>query len=130
MDVIITLPTTLIQLIKDGKKTIELRKNKPVFFEPEEDVIYICQKGTAHVVGYMTIKQIIWTSNKYGILKDWSKDIAIPLEEIANYIMDARELVGFFIGGYKFFDKPLSLREYFKVCSEPQSFTYTTEYVR
>lgn len=51
MDVIITLPTNLIQLIKDGKKTIELRKNRPLFFNPEEDVIYICKKGTACVVG-------------------------------------------------------------------------------
>lgn len=130
MDVIITLPSKVIQLIKEGKKHIELRKTCPVFFHPLENVIYIVEKGTNDIVGYMTIEQIIWTKNKYGILKDWSKDIAISLERIAFYIKDAKELYGLFISEYKSFDKPLSLNEYFHVKKEPQSFMYTFDYYR
>ena len=130
MDVIITLPTNLIQLIKDEKKTIELRKNRPLFFNPEEDVIYICQKGTAKVVGYMKIDAVVTAHNKYGILTEWAKDIAVPLKWIENYIKNAKDLYGYFILYYREFDKPLSLRENFKVYRAPQSFAYTTEYVR
>lgn len=130
MDVIITLPTNLIQLIKDGKKTIELRKNRPLFFNPEEDVIHICQKGTAKVVGYLKIDAVKSTRNKYGILTGWAKDIAVPVKWIENYIRNAKDLYGYFIGSYTEFDKPLSLRENFKVYRAPQSFAYTTEYVR
>lgn len=130
MNVIITLPSNLIQLIKNGKKTIELRKNKPLFFNPEEDVIYICQKGTAKVVGYMKIDAIKSTRNKYGILTEWAKDIAVPLKWIENYIRNAKELYGYFIGSYTEFDKLLSLRENFKVYRAPQSFAYTTENIR
>lgn len=130
MDVIITLPTNLIQLIKDKKKTIELRKNRPLFFNPEGDVIYICQKGTAKVVGYMKIDAVVTAYNKFGILTEWAKDIAVPLKWIENYIRNAKVLYGFFILYYREFDKPLSLRENFKVNRAPQSFAYTTEYVR
>lgn len=125
MSVIITLPSKLIQLIKEGKKRIELRKTWPRYFNPQIDDIYICEKGTKSVVGYMTIEQIIRTNNKYGILTDWSKDIAVSPEWIADYIKDAHELVGLFIGEYKSFDKPLSLDEYFHVKRAPQSFVYT-----
>ena len=44
MNIIITLPSKLIQLIKEGKKRIELRKRYPLFFNPQKDVIYICEK--------------------------------------------------------------------------------------
>lgn len=126
MNVIITLPSKLIQLIKEGKKRIELRKKWPKYFNPQTDNIYICEKGTKYVVGYMTIEQIIRTNNKYGILTDWSKDIAVSPEWIADYIKDAHELVGLFIGEYKSFDKPLSLDEYFHVKKAPQSFVYAS----
>lgn len=127
MNVIITLPSKLIQLIKERKKRIELRKTCPKLFNPHKDVIYICEKGTRNVVGCMIIEQIICTTNKYGILKDWSKDIAVSLEWIANYIKDAKELYGFFIGGCRFFDKPFSLDEHFHVKKAPQSFVYTSD---
>lgn len=130
MNVIITLPPKFIQLIKEGKKSIELRKTCPIFFEPQKDVIYVCEKGTKSVVGYMTIKQIICANNKFAILEGWSKNIAVPQKWIANYIKDAEELYGFFIGGYKSFYKPLSLNEYFHRLRAPQSFMYTYENYR
>lgn len=120
MNVIITLPSKHIQFIKEGKKRIELRKTWPKYFNPQIDVIYINEKGTKSVVGYMTIEQIIRTNNKYGILTDWSKGIAVSLVWIVDYIKDAKELVGLFIGEYKSFDKPLSLDEYFHVKKAPQ----------
>lgn len=130
MNVIITLPSKHIQFIKEGKKRIELRKTWPKYFNPQIDVIYICEKGTKSVVGYMTIEQIIRTNNKYGILTGWSKGIAISLEMIASYIKDAVELYGFFIGGYKFFDKPLTLDDHFHVYKGPGTFVYTPENYR
>ena len=130
MDVIITLPSNLIQLIKEGRKTIELRKHYPLFFNKDEDVIYICKKGTACVVGYMKIDAVVVTQNKYGILTEWAKDIAVPREWIEKYIKDTKILYGYFILYYREFEKPLPLRENFKVYRAPQSFAYTTEYVR
>lgn len=125
MNVIITLPINLIQLIKDGKKTIELRKNKPLFFNPKDDVIYICQKGTAEIVGYMKIDAVKSTRNKYGILTGWAKDIAVPVKWIENYIRNAKDLYDYFIGSYTEFDKPFSLRKYLAIKRAPQSFVYT-----
>ena len=61
------------------------------------------KKGTKSVVGYMKIEQIITTNNKYGILTDWSKDIAVSPGWIADYVKNANNLYGFFISGYKFF---------------------------
>lgn len=130
MNVIITLPSNLIQLIKEGKKSIELRKTCPLFFKPQKDVIYICEKGTGNVVGYMTIKRIIGTKNKFGILANWSKYIAVSPEWITDYIKDAEKLYGFLIGKYKSFDKPLSLNEYFHRLRAPQSFLYTSKNYR
>lgn len=130
MNVIITLPSNLIQLIKEGKKTIELRKNYPLFFHREEDVIYICKKGTACVFGYIKIDAVVVTQNKYGILTEWAKDIAIPREWIEEYIKDTKILYGYFIRYYREFEKPLLLKKQFKVSKAPQSFVYTTENVR
>lgn len=125
MNIIITLPSNLIQLIKEGKKTIELRKNCPNSFDTKDDVIYICQKGSASVVGYMKISHIVWTQNKYGILANWTKEIAVNPLWIENYIRDAKDLYGFFIDKYKEFDKPFSLRKYLAIKRAPQSFVYT-----
>lgn len=125
MNVIITLPSKVIQLIKEGKKSIILRRTCPKFFNPQKDDIYICEEETESVVGYMTIEEIVRTDNKYGILTYWSKDIAVSPKRIANYIKNAKVLFGFFIGEYKSFDKPLSLYEYFHVKKAPQSYVYT-----
>ena len=130
MNVIVTLRPNHIQLIKEGKKRIILRKNCPARFNHQKDVIYICEKGSKNVVGYTTIEQIICTHNKFGILTGWSKGIAISLEMIASYIKDAVELYGFFIGGYKFFDKPLTLDDHFHVYKGPGTFVYTSDNYR
>ena len=130
MNIIITLPTNLIQLIKEGKKTIELRKHCPLLFVSNKDVIYICKKGTACVVGYMKIDAVVVTLNKYAILTEWAKDIAVPQEWIKNYIKDAKVLYGYFIRYYREFEKPLPIKEQFNVSRAPQSFVYTTENVR
>lgn len=130
MNVIITLPSNLIQLIKEGKKTVELRKRYPLFFHMNEDVIYICEKGTACVVGYIKIDAVVATQNKYGILTEWEKEIAVPHEWIENYIKDAKILYGYFIRYYREFEKPLLLKEQFKVSKAPQSYAYTNENVR
>ena len=125
MNIIITLPSNLIQLIKEGKKTIELRKSYPLFFHRDEDVIYICEKGTACVVGYMKIDAVVVTQNKYAILTEWAKDIAVPQEWISNYIKDTKILYGYFIRYYREFEKPFSLRKYLAIKRAPQSFVYT-----
>lgn len=130
MNIIITLPSNLIQLIKEGKKTVELRKRYPLFFHMNEDVLYICEKGTACVVGYMKIDAVVATQNKYGILTEWEKEIAVPHEWIENYIKDAKILYGYFIRYYREFEKPLPLKEQFKVSKAPQSFVYTAENIR
>lgn len=126
MNIIITLPSNLIQLIKEGRKTIELRKHYPLFFNKDKDVIYICKKGTACVVGYMKIDTVVVTQNKYDILTEWAKDIAVPREWIEKYIKDTKILYGYFIGEYKFFDKPLTLEDHYHVYQGPGTFLYTS----
>lgn len=96
-----------------------------MFFHSNEDVIYICEKGTASVVGYMKIDAVVVTQNKYTILTEWAKDIAVPQEWISNYIKDTKILYGYFIRYYREFEKPFSLRKYLAIKRAPQSFVYT-----
>lgn len=130
MDVIITLPSNLIQLIKEGKKCIELRKTCPKSFNPQKDVIYICEKRTDYVVGYLTIELIMYTNDKFAVLRDRSRYISVPLDWIADNIKNAKHRYSFIISNSKFFDEPLSLDENFHVNKAPQSFVYTFENYR
>lgn len=64
MDIAITLPKHLWQLILAGKKTIELRKNFPTYFLTRTHKVFVCEKGSNKVLGYFYIKRFECISTK------------------------------------------------------------------
>ena len=128
MDVVLTLSSEQIQLIKEGKKTMEVRKTDPLFFNPQQDKIYLCEKETGEVVGYMVVNLTIRTKNKYAVLTDWSKDICVPIKELENYVRNAKYLYVYVIDYYHEFAEPLSLKQHLKVSRVPPTFAYTPGY--
>lgn len=125
MNIIITLPTNLLEKIENGEKTIELRKNCPSNFHPQKDVVYICEKGKKQVVGYMVISTIIHASNWIKTWDDFGSDIGVPVDWYIRYAAEAEHLYLYFIDKFIRFNQPLGLLPFFLKCTPPQSYTYT-----
>lgn len=59
MNIVITLPTELIDAILSRKKSIELRSKMPSNFDKSKDVVYVCQKGSQRVPLFFTVKRFV-----------------------------------------------------------------------
>lgn len=90
MDIAITLPAHLIELIMTGKKRIEIRKNMPRKFNCKFNRVYICKKGTRNVVGYFTVKQFERTQNYYGAWEKYSTLMGIDYNYYQHYVTNSR----------------------------------------
>lgn len=126
MNIVITLPTKLARLIYEGAKTIEVRKSFPMDFNPKEDVVYICEKGTGLVTGMFTIDakgtsnspQLVWEKHK--------QSICIDERWFYNYLKGYKKFYLWHIHVSMRFQKQYPLQKYFNVKKAPQSYVYTS----
>ena len=51
MNVVITLPQSLWKKIWRGEKTEEIRSVRPMCWNKDTDVVYVCLNGTRRIVG-------------------------------------------------------------------------------
>lgn len=128
MNIIITLPTMLADLIFEGKKTIEVRKRWPKHFDPKNDVVYICEKGTGLVTGLFTIEQRCLRRNPAKTWSEHKEQICIDEQWFFNYLKDSKFYFLAHIKQAERFPKPYSLVEVFGKKSAPQSYVYTDIY--
>lgn len=125
MNVIITLPTKLANLIYEGQKTIEVRKNWPKLFDLENDVVYICEKGTGLVTGMIIIDDHFKSNDLKMVWYCWNNRICIDEQDYFNYVQDAKEIHLWHISVAERFIKPYSLKNVFCINSAPQSYVYS-----
>lgn len=125
MNIVITLPHELAQAIYDGRKTIELRKNFPKDFDFKRNYIYICEKGTNAVTGFVECYDVKKTDNIADILGNYSKEICVDKEWLTKYLEPNKTYYLWMLCLGLKFHKPYSLKKVFNVNKPPQSFAYT-----
>lgn len=125
MNIVITLPKKLAQLIYEGKKRIEVRKNFPKNFDPHNDVVFICEKGTGMVTGMFTIDAKGVSNSPRMIWERHATEIAIDEEWLFKYAENSKELYLWHIHNVWQFVENYSLKEIFHLDKAPQSYAYT-----
>lgn len=125
MNIIITLPKILANLIYEGEKTIEVRKNWPMRFDPKKDVVYICEKGSGCVTGMFAIKGLTASKKPRQAWKQHHKDICINNKWWDRYTENCPEIFLWHIDYAVEFEKQYPLLQYFGVNKAPQSYVYT-----
>ena len=125
MNVVITLPADLIAAIKDKKKCFEVRSKLPRNFDPQKDVVFVCQKGTNKVPIYFTILKF-YTYTKHSDCNDYiAKKAAVPTQWIANY-MENKDCIHAWVIGYVCeLSSPVFVWHQLQIKHNPQSFIYT-----
>lgn len=124
MNVVITLPADLIAAIKNGMKCFELRSKLPRNFDPQKDVVFVCQKGTKEV----PISFTIYKFYSYGKDSDCDYMLAerasVPVEWVRNYMAKHGSLYAWVIGYIVNLHNPAQVWSDLHIKSNPQSFIY------
>ena len=124
MNVVITLPKTLIEAILWGEKSFEIRSKLPLHFDEKKDVVFVVQKGTKEIPIYFTIK----TFYGYSILEDVNSILAkhafVPYSFIEKYRQSKKRVYAWVIGCACKVSCPSDLYNDLKIAKNPQSFIY------
>lgn len=129
MDIIITLPTRFCDAIFDGQKTIEIRRWKPKFFDPLDDVVYVCEKGTYKVVGHFGVSDIFRVDTqrlRIDFCSRFHKAACVTRREYFNYTGCGVSYF-FFINFALRYNHPMELRTSFHRDQPPQSYYYAVD---
>ena len=125
MNIVITLTSELIHKIQSGEKQVEIRKKAPLYFNPAIDVVNICEKGTSHIVAYMTLSEI------KPLIKDlvnigWaSRKAAVNISWLINYLENVNVFYVWSIKDITTLKTPIPISEIEGLKKPPQSFVYT-----
>lgn len=125
MNIVITLPKKLAQLIYNGKKIIEIRKSFPKHFDCSRDVVYICEKGTGIVTGMFTISKYDISCRPHFIWKRHAAEIAIDERWFLKYVEGNSYFYLWHIHEVFQFQENYPLKEVFNLDKAPQSYAYT-----
>lgn len=85
MNIVITLPSELIDAILSRKKTIELRSKRPLNFDTKKDVVYVCQKGFQRVPLFFTIKHFVQYKHNFIGNLYLSERASVPVKWVSDY---------------------------------------------
>lgn len=125
MNIIITLPHRLANLIYEGKKAIEVRKTYPYDFDIFNDVVYVCEKGTGLVTGMFTIEAVNVSINPDKVWNEHHEAICIDKQWWDKYTKSAKKLYLWHIKYTEQFYTKYPLQKYFGIKKAPQSYVYT-----
>lgn len=124
MNIIITLPQELIAEILNGHKTIELRKNHPMYYRENIDWVYVVTKGKATLQLAFQIAAYEHTNMFGHVWKFKRKRLCILYDWYAKYIQNARYIWLWYIGKIAYAKKPIPLSDIKPNAKAPQSFIY------
>lgn len=125
MNVIITLPSDLIDAILDKKKSFEIRSRLPRNFDTQKDVVFVCQKGAKKVPLYFTILKF-YTYTKHSDCNDYiAQKAAVPTQWIDNYMEEKDCIYAWVIGYVCELAYPVDVWHQLQMIHNPQSFIYT-----
>lgn len=148
--ILISIKPYWCDLIKNGMKTVEVRKSRPKIETPFKVYIYcthgcsflVCGKhplsGNGMVVGEFVCDKIEWIGqNNLAVVEDAEKALegsCLSINEIYKYLSlpkskddeKYRECYGWHISELKIYDVPIELSE-FRIIKPPQSWRYVEE---
>lgn len=125
MNIVITLPSNLIEAIIAGKKTAELRKVWPKLFNPDTDVVYVIKKGTKNIVAWFKIRSFVKTTMYYDAWKWYGRKLNIDYLWYADYITPNKPIVFWMIEKAGRFKKSIDREKSLHLNKNPQQFFYT-----
>lgn len=124
MNILITLPSYLIQAILDGKKHVEVRTKLPNKFNTDTDVVFVVEKGTHNVPIMFSIRQfVIFDSNDHALM-DAKKDAAVSYKWLFESCCKHQQICLWEIGRVCEFKFPDQMATWLNIKTNPQSFTY------
>lgn len=129
MNIIITLPQELIADILNGHKTIELRKNYPMYYRQNYDWVYVVTKGKGTVQLAFQVSRYIQSNMFNHIWKFYGKRLCIPYNWFVKYTQYAPYVFLWHIGTIAIANKPIPLSDIKSNAKAPQSFVYCDTYL-
>lgn len=124
MNILITLPSYLIQAILDGRKNVEVRSLLPSKFNTDRDVVFVVEKGTHNVPIMFSIRRFdIFDSSYHGFL-DAKKDAGVTWKWLFEYSSKHQQICLWEIGRVCLFKFPDQMATWLNIKTNPQSFTY------
>lgn len=124
MNIAITLPSDLLNAIADGKKKYEVRKVLPKNFDPRKDVVFVVQKGTNKVVGYMVWDYPIFGNCFNDFWEHYGAGLAVSKAFFVHYLENAACCVLWRIMSFHKFTRPMHIVD-LGISKSPQSYVYT-----
>lgn len=124
MNILITLPSYLIQAILDGRKHVEVRSKIPNKFNTDTDVVFVVEKGTHNVPIMFSIRRfVIYDSNDHALM-DAKKEAAVSYKWLFEYCYNHQRICLWEIGRVCQFYHPDLIALWLKIETNPQSFSY------
>lgn len=124
MNILITLPSYLIQAILDGRKHVEVRTKLPNKFNTDTDVVFVVEKGTHNVPIMFSIRQFVIFDSKDHALIDAKKDAAVSFKWLFEYTGKHKRICLWEIGRICEFYHPDLMALWLQIETNPQSFSY------
>lgn len=121
MNILITLPKTLLEKIISGEKKFEMRKCYPKFMKIGEDGFFVVEKGTSKIRCWCRVDDIFETDINMYSVKLLASQLCVNEQYIRKYANGKRVFL-WEIGKVITFDS-LSRDSAF-VASNPQQFAY------
>lgn len=125
MNIIITLPCTLVNAILNGTKSVEIRSKIPARFNIDEDVVFVVEKGTRRVPFYFSIKQFSIYKNCHEAVRDNIKYAGVCYDWLVKYTQSKPIICVWVIGRVCRLLSPKRVYETLEIKHNPESFNYT-----
>lgn len=124
MNIIITLPNHLIEAIKTGRKTVEVRTDIPKNFNPEINCVFVCQKGTLEVPLSFTVKKFTYHYSWIDIRENILDRVAVSSSFLYDYYQKREFIYAWWIDQVSVLNPTLCLKRHFAVERAPQRWVY------
>jgi len=124
MNIVITLPQTLIKAILEGDKAVEVRSTKPRFFDPEKDRVYVVTKGMKKVTMYFEVTHFEKVTDIAECYRKYGAKMGVPYLWYKMYALTKKTIYLWHIGNVVKLCDPLRLDDDLGVNVAPQSFEY------
>lgn len=124
MNILITLPKTLIEKIISGDKKYEMRKCLPKKMRIGKDGFFVVEKGSKIIRCWCRVDSVINTDVNALVAERYSGDLCVTPQFILRYAPNGKNVWLWHIG--KIVEIHNLCRDWLDKDKNPQQFTYTT----
>lgn len=124
MNVVITLPHDLIDMILSGRKRIEMRRSFPADLRIGVDGFFVIEKRTSLVRCYCEVAALTLANDPCFVIERFRNEIAVSADYIMKYLTD-RPAFLWHIGEVYTLASGISVKNDLEVSHNPQSYVYT-----